>query len=337
MIVYGDSAPYGKKKIIDENTVPHPANFYGDSKLQADVAVRELADDKFKVIVLRPPMIYGRGSKGNYPTLSKLARKLPVFPDVDNERSMLYIDNLCEFLCQIMLVKSFKENAIVLIPQNPEWTKTSEMVKEIAEVCGKKIKLSKFLRPAVWLGSKVPGKIGGLVNKAFGNSCYAQKVSGYQEIDYQKNNLRDTIFKTEGSEDVRKEKVLFLVNHDVVIYNFRLELVERLLNDGYEVHISSPYGERIDDLIRLGAIYHEAQVERHGMNPINEVKLLKYYDKLMKSVKPHIILGYTIKPNIYGAMAARKYNIPFVANITGLGTAVENPGIVQKIMIILYW
>lgn len=91
MIIYGDSAPYGKSKIVDANTVPCAANFYGDSKLQADVAVRELASDEFKVIVLRPPMIYGKGSKGNYPTLAKLAKKLPVFPDVDNQRSMLHI------------------------------------------------------------------------------------------------------------------------------------------------------------------------------------------------------------------------------------------------------
>lgn len=111
MIVYGDSAPYKEQKIIDETTIPVPANFYGDSKLQADVAVRELADEKFKVIVLRPPMIYGKGSKGNYPKLAKLAKKLPIFPNVDNERSMLYIENLCEFLCQIMLVKTIKENS----------------------------------------------------------------------------------------------------------------------------------------------------------------------------------------------------------------------------------
>ena len=115
MIVYGDSAPYGKEKIINEYTVPSPANFYGDSKLQADVAVRCLADETFRVIVLRPPMIYGRGSKGNYPTLAKLAKKLPVFPNIDNQRSMLHIDNLCEFLCQIMLVNRWREKAIVLI------------------------------------------------------------------------------------------------------------------------------------------------------------------------------------------------------------------------------
>ena len=79
-------------------------------------------------------MIYGKGSKGNYPTLAKISKKLPVFPDIDNQRSMLYIDNLCEFLCRLMLVKQYERNAVVLIPQNKEWTKTSEMVKEIATV-----------------------------------------------------------------------------------------------------------------------------------------------------------------------------------------------------------
>lgn len=206
MIVYGDSAPYGKKKVVNEHTVPVAANFYGDSKLQADVAVRSLADDKFKVIVLRPPMIYGKGSKGNYPTLAKLAKRLPIFPNVDNERSMLYIDNLCEFLCQIMLVKEVKKNAVVLIPQNGEWTKTSEMVKEIGEVSGKKVRLvGGIMKPAVSLGGKVPGKIGGLVNKAFGNSAYAQSASEYPGISYRVVNLKNSIKRIEETE-VRMSK-----------------------------------------------------------------------------------------------------------------------------------
>lgn len=336
MIVYGDSAPYGKKKVIDVYTVPEPANFYGDSKLQADVAVRELADDDFKVIVLRPSMIYGKGSKGNYPLLAKLAKKLPVFPDVDNERSMLYIENLCEFLCQIMLVE-VKQNATVLMPQNEEWTKTSEMVKKIAEVSGKKCVTLKVLDPTVFLCSKIPGKISGLVNKAFGNMAYSIKISDYKGIDYQKIDLEDSVRQTETDmKNNSKKKVLFLVNHDVVIYNFRLELVERLLQEGYEVYISSPYGERIEDLKSLGAIYHEIEIDRHGMNPVTELKLIRTYQQLFEMVNPDVILGYTIKPNIYGAMAAQKYKIPFIANITGLGTAVENEGIKQKIFILLY-
>lgn len=133
-----------------------------------------------------------------------------------------------------------------------------------------------------------------------------------------------------------KKKILFLVNHDVVIYNFRLEIVERFINDGQEVHISSPYGERIDDLKALGAIYHEIKFDRHGLNPKDELRIINHYRKLIKEVQPDVCLGFTIKPNIYGAIAARKYHIPFVANITGLGTAVENSGLSQKIMVLLY-
>lgn len=81
---------------------------------------------------------------------------------------------------------------------------------------------------------------------------------------------------------MKKKRVLFLVNHDVVIYNFRLEVVEKLLEEGHEVHISSPYGERIDDLIALGAKFHEIVINRHGMNPIAEVNLLRDYQKLLK-------------------------------------------------------
>lgn len=197
MIVYGDSAPYGQQKVIDETTVPKPSNFYGDSKLQADVAVRELADDTYKVIVLRPPMIYGKGSKGNYRTLAKLAKKLPVFPNVDNERSMLYIDNLCEFLCQVMLLKPYHRNSVVLLPQNGKWTKTSDMVKEIAQASGKKITELKCLAPAVWIGSKMPGKIGGLVNKAFGNNFYNKRISHYDGLNYQLISVKKSIVKTE--------------------------------------------------------------------------------------------------------------------------------------------
>lgn len=135
---------------------------------------------------------------------------------------------------------------------------------------------------------------------------------------------------------MQKKTVLFLVNHDVVIYNFRLELVERLIADGHEVHISSPYGERIDDLVKLGAKYHEIKIARHGTNPVTDGVLIWNYIKLLKRVKPDIVFSYTIKPNIYGGIACRLMNVPQVANVTGLGTAVENPGFTQKITLALY-
>ncbi len=335
MIIYGDSAPYGKEKVIDEHTLPAPANFYGDSKWQADKGVRALADESFRVAVLRPPMIYGKGSKGNYRTLEKLAKKLPVFPDVENRRSMLYIDNLCEFLCKLML----SGEGGVYFPQNGEYTKTSEMVREIAEAAGKRIRLTKLLKPAVAAGSHVPGKISGLVDKAFGNSVYDQRLSKYEGLEYQHIDLKTSIaysLKVGAGLQSKKKRVLVLVNHDVVIYNFRLELVERLLDEGYEVHISSPIGEHTQELIALGIHFHEINIDRHGMNPITDFLVLKEYNRLIKEVNPVIILGYTIKPNIYGAIVARQARIPFVANITGLGIAVENGGLRQKVTVVLY-
>ncbi len=131
-------------------------------------------------------------------------------------------------------------------------------------------------------------------------------------------------------------KILFLVNHDVVIYNFRLELVERLLEDGHQVIISSPYGERIEDLKLLGCEYYPIDIARHGMNPAKEIKLIFEYKKLLDEVKPDIVFSYTIKPNIYGSIACRSKKVPCVTNITGLGTAVENGGIMQKITVLLY-
>lgn len=131
-------------------------------------------------------------------------------------------------------------------------------------------------------------------------------------------------------------KVLFLVNHDVVIYNFRLEIVERLLKEGHNVIISSPYGEKIDELVDLGCEYRAIDMSRHGVNIIKEIMLINDYVDLIKQEKPDIVFTFTIKPNIYGGFACDRINVPFVANITGLGTAVEEKSILQKITLNLY-
>ncbi|MBN1777964.1 MAG: glycosyltransferase family 4 protein [Clostridiales bacterium] len=127
-----------------------------------------------------------------------------------------------------------------------------------------------------------------------------------------------------------------LGNHDVVIYNFRLELVERLLKEGYEVYISSPYGERIEALKKLGAHYIDTKVSRRGLSIWEDYALLRNYRRMMKKINPDIVFTYTIKPNIYGAMACAKRRIPCVANITGLGTAVENGGFLQAVNLWMY-
>lgn len=178
IIVYGESAPLGKRKVITKDTIPTPANFYGDSKLQADLKLKQLSSNDFKVCIIRPPMIYGSGSKGNYQMLSKLAKKLSIFPDIKNERSMLYIGNLCIFIKQCI----DKQIEGIQFPQNKEYISTSNMVKEIAKANNKGIYLTKLLNPFVYLATIIPGKVGGMTNKAFGNLVY--EINDMSDIPY---------------------------------------------------------------------------------------------------------------------------------------------------------
>lgn len=193
MIIYGDSAEIGKDKIITRETFPKPDNFYGDSKWQADKGVRKLQSESFNVVVVRPPMIYGKGSKGNYPLLVKLVKRVPFFPDIDNKRSMLYIGNLCEFI-KLMIDN---EESGIFFPQNSEYVKTKEMVKIIGKTMGKSIKLVKLFNPVIIMLGKTNFKIGKLFNKALGNLAYEQEMSIYDKGEYRKVDLTESIFLTE--------------------------------------------------------------------------------------------------------------------------------------------
>ena len=186
IIVYGDSS--SSKRVIDKNTVPTPSNFYGNSKLQAEEGIKHLETDDFKIVVLRPPMIYGKGSKGNYPRLANMAKKIPVFPDIDNERSMLHIDNLCEFI-KVMIDH---EEIGLYFPQNKEYVKTSELVKTIAEVHGKKIWMISWMN---WLIRMMFGI--GIVNKVFGNLVYEKSMSDYDKANYRIRTFKESIELTE--------------------------------------------------------------------------------------------------------------------------------------------
>lgn len=187
-IVYGDSAPIGKEKRITKDTPTNPANCYGDSKVQAELGVFPLQDDSFKVCVLRPPMIYGKGSKGNFPTLEKFAKKMPLFPYVKNERSMLYIGNLVEFV-RLMIEN---EEQGIFWPQNKEYSNTSELVRDIGKAKGKRVRLVKGFCWAL----KIMSHLTGLVNKAFGNLSYDMSLSEYKQ-DYRLFSLEESIIETE--------------------------------------------------------------------------------------------------------------------------------------------
>lgn len=188
IIVYGESAPIGKTKCITIDTKPNPSNAYGDSKLQAELGIQSLASEEFRVSILRPPMIYGKGSKGNYQLLSKLAKRLPLFPKIHNERSILYIENLSLFVKQVI----DSESEGVFFPQNSEYASTTELVQLIANANGKRIRTTKFFNPLLLMMSKRLR----VLNKAFGNLTYDRSLSAF-DGQYNKYSLIDSIERTE--------------------------------------------------------------------------------------------------------------------------------------------
>lgn len=130
-------------------------------------------------------------------------------------------------------------------------------------------------------------------------------------------------------------KILVLANHDLGLYKFRKELLNELVKEN-EVFISLPNGEFVPQLKEIGCKFIDTTISRRGTNPLTDLKLLMRYKQIIKQVKPDIVLTYTIKPNVYGGMACRLAKVPYIVNVTGLGTALENDGILQKITLFLY-
>lgn len=186
--VYGLDAPVGKVIMITEDTPLNPKDNYGISKKHAEESLKILQDAQFQVAILRPPMIYGKGCKGNYQTMAKLARKLPVFPKVENQRSMLYMENLAEFIR--LLIDDEAEG--IFCPQNNEYVNTSDMVNLIAHANGKGILL---LGGFTWALKLLRG-VTGIVDKAFGSLCYDFALSRYSK-EYCVKDLQESILETE--------------------------------------------------------------------------------------------------------------------------------------------
>lgn len=131
-------------------------------------------------------------------------------------------------------------------------------------------------------------------------------------------------------------KILILANNSIGLWKFRGELLEKLTDEENEVYVSCPNGEFIDKIKNLGCKYIDTKISRHGKNILEDLKLLKEYTKKIKEIKPDVVLTYTVKPNIYGGIACRLLKVPYLVNITGLGTALENKSLMQNILIYLY-
>ena len=173
-----------KAEVLTRETKPAPNGFYGDSKLQAENGLHELESEDFKVCILRPCMIYGPNAKGNFPRLAKLATKTPVFPAWHNKRSMLYIDNLAEFVLQAIE----RELSGTFYPQNRELADTVEIIRYFAKAAGHSVWITKLLNPFVWLGSFVLQPI----NKMFATYYYDPEMSK-MEFDYQLVSFEESL------------------------------------------------------------------------------------------------------------------------------------------------
>lgn len=172
--------------VIDKDTPVNPKSNYGKSKLEAERLIQSLENNDFKTAIIRPPMIYGKGCKGNYPRLANLALKVPLFPSIENKRSMIFIDNLCEFVR--LLIDASRSG--VFFPQNKEYVCTSEMVMLIAEMQGKKIRMTKLFNPILGLLRF------NTINKMFGNLVYDISMSDGL-CDYNECSFKESISKSE--------------------------------------------------------------------------------------------------------------------------------------------
>lgn len=179
MIIYGADEPVGKEKIITRDTPPNPADFYGDSKLQADLAIQKMADDKFIVSIMRPPVIYGPGCKGNFPKLLKLAKYALIFPNIENRRSMIYIDNFTE--CVRLVINNASGG--IFFPQNEEYVATKDVIADYRKIMGKVIFMISV--PTFVYNVISDNK---LFNKVFGTKVYdicLSSCENYNIVDFQ--------------------------------------------------------------------------------------------------------------------------------------------------------
>jgi len=174
-----------KDRTITAKTPPAVRGCYGDSKLQADLALQKMNSDTFRVAVLRPPMIFGRGCKGNFPRLVHLARKAPVFPNIRNRRSMLFVGNLCEF------VKLAVENRSsgVFFPQNADYYCTTELVQTLAGLYGRNLKTTRLFNGLVRLASPLLPPL----RKLFGDLIYEKEMSDHFEGRYRVADNRKSL------------------------------------------------------------------------------------------------------------------------------------------------
>lgn len=186
-IVYGDMSNVGEEKLITVDTIPSEPTVYGKSKMMAERGLQELVDDTFQVAIMRPPLIYSEFARDNFPRLVNFAKKMPIFPKLENKQSMVYVDNLCE------LVKLVIENCKggIYYPQQECYIETSKIVADIAKAVGNKMWQTRIFNPLLKLFSKSERL--GLIHKAFGSIAYDMSLSNHFDGKYRVVSYEESI------------------------------------------------------------------------------------------------------------------------------------------------
>lgn len=186
-IVYGDMSGLGEEKIITKDTIPSEPTVYGKSKMMAERGLQKLVDDTFQVAIMRPPLIYSEYARDNFPRLVNFAKKMPIFPKLENKQSMVYVDNLCE------LVRLVIENnkGGIYYPQQECYIETSKIVLDIANAVGNKMWQTRIFNLVLRLLSKVPQL--GFIHKAFGSIAYDMNISNHFDGRYRVVSYEESI------------------------------------------------------------------------------------------------------------------------------------------------
>lgn len=196
MIIYGADGKVGKSKNIVTSEEYAPVDFYGKSKLEADLALQAMKTDTFKPVIVRTPMVYGENCKGNFPLLVKASKKIPLFPNIKNERSMIYVGNLAEFFK--LVIENEAEG--VFYPQNTEYVSTGKVVKDMATLQGRKLWSTGIFNPMLKLCSFI-----GFINKVFGNKTYDKSLSNAFNGEYNIYSYEESLKRTLELENIENK------------------------------------------------------------------------------------------------------------------------------------
>lgn len=297
MNVYGRSTGYIKK-----TDKAQPKSVYGESKLLADNVLLGMEDDDFKVVVLRPPMVYGKDCKGNYQRLRMLALNTVVFPDYKNKRSMIYIGNLCEF------IKRAIDNDAhgIFFPQNAEYVCTSDMVKLIAKNNRKKITFINTFNPLI----RVVGI--NTLKKVFGDLTYEKvdvinKYTFEESIALTENNLVSFTLKQD------KKKALLVTTISGFVPQFEMNSVSILQENGYEVHYASNfnnvfYGKDNNRLDGTGIIRHQIDFSRSPYSK-DAITAYKQLNDLLTEIQFDVIHCHTPLGGALARLVGNKHKV----------------------------